>query len=65
MPGSNTWAISPQRSKSMQPMLASDPHLALSSPNIFHLVVLKTLKLKSLVQPFLVHLALLLGAMQM
>lgn len=42
MPGSNAWAISSTRSGTMQPILASDPHLALSSPNVFHLVHLKS-----------------------
>ena len=41
MPGSNAWAISSARTTGGQPILASDPHLALSSPNIFHVVHLK------------------------
>ena len=42
MPGSNAWAVSSTCSKSMQPILASDPHLALSSPNVFHVLHLKS-----------------------
>lgn len=33
--GSNNWAVGPMRSQTGRAMLASDPHLALSSPSVF------------------------------
>jgi penicillin amidase len=34
--GSNWWVISGAKTDSRNPMLASDPHLSLSSPSVFH-----------------------------
>ena len=39
--GSNWWLISPAKSASRSAMLASDPHLSLSSPSVFHEVHLR------------------------
>jgi penicillin amidase len=36
--GSNSWVVSGERSLSGKPMLASDPHLAPTSPSIWHIV---------------------------
>jgi penicillin amidase len=34
--GSNVWVVAPKRSKSGKAMVASDPHLSLSSPAVFY-----------------------------
>ena len=34
--GSNWWVVSGTKTESRNPMLASDPHLSLSSPSVFH-----------------------------
>lgn len=36
--GSNSWVVSGEKSASGKPMLASDPHLAPTSPSIWHIV---------------------------
>ena len=41
-PGSNIWAVSPERSESGQTVMASDPHLSYNVPNTFYLVHLKS-----------------------
>ncbi|WP_417519975.1 penicillin acylase family protein [Minwuia sp.] len=40
--GSNAWAVSGAKSASGSPMLATDPHLGISAPNIWLLAGLKT-----------------------
>lgn len=40
--GSNAWAVSGDRSASGKPVLATDPHLGISAPNIWLLAGLKT-----------------------
>lgn len=40
--GSNAWAVSGTRSASGKPVLATDPHLGISAPNIWLLAGLKT-----------------------
>ncbi|NVJ99133.1 MAG: penicillin acylase family protein [Alphaproteobacteria bacterium] len=36
--GSNNWVISGERTKSGKPLLANDPHLGLTTPNIWYMV---------------------------
>lgn len=38
MPGSNAWVVSGAQSRTGRPLLANDPHLALSAPSIWYLV---------------------------
>ncbi|MEC7030506.1 MAG: penicillin acylase family protein [Pseudomonadota bacterium] len=40
-PGSNAWAVAPERNASGQPVMASDPHLTYNVPNTFYLVHLR------------------------
>jgi len=39
---SNNWVVGPQKSKSGAPLLANDPHLALTAPSIWYLVHIVT-----------------------
>lgn len=41
LPGSNAWVVDGSRSQSGAPLLANDPHLALSAPSIWYMVRLQ------------------------
>jgi penicillin amidase len=36
--GSNAWAVGGKHTENGKPMLASDPHLGLSIPSVFHMM---------------------------
>lgn len=41
-PGSNAWAVGPERTASGKPIMASDPHLTYNVPNTFYMINLKS-----------------------